>query len=174
MGRSGFCELDVDCCGVRVENWVMQVHLKQIPQGGTLHLEGEEDSDFVGIEEAGAVALSPVSYVLDVGLSEGGLFATGQITMKVGLTCVACLETYEKILRVESFGVQKELDGRELVDLTEEIREDIHLALPAYPRCDADGKKTCPARFAQTPEGADSDQSGSVAWQALDKLKKTD
>ena len=36
---------------------------------------------------------------------------------------------------------------RESVDLTPDMREDIHLALPAHPRCDADGSKICPARF---------------------------
>ena len=66
--------------------------------------------------------------------------------------------------------LQKELDGRESVYLTEEVREDIHLALPAHPRCDAEGKKTCPARFSQAPGDA-SQPPGNAPWGVLDGLK---
>ncbi|PTX95972.1 hypothetical protein DB345_09210 [Spartobacteria bacterium LR76] len=149
----------------------MKVHLHQIPQGGTLLIEGEEDASFLGLEEADARALSPVRYALDVGLSDGGLFATGWVEVEVELRCVACLETYPTKVRIDPFALQKELDGRELVDLTEEIREDIHLALPSYPRCDAEGERACPASF---PRASATESSGAVAWDALDKLKNKD
>jgi uncharacterized metal-binding protein YceD (DUF177 family) len=148
----------------------MKVHLRQIPEGNTLHLEGTEDAAFVGLEEAGAAAVSPVEYSLDVGVSEGGIFATGRLAVKVRLRCVACLEDFETELEIPEFSLQKELDGRELVDFSEEVREDIQLALPAYPRCDAEGRKTCPASFPQAPADS-SPSSGTAAWNALDKLK---
>jgi hypothetical protein len=37
----------------------MKVHLRQIPQGGTLHLEGAEDPVSLGLEEIGARPESP-------------------------------------------------------------------------------------------------------------------
>jgi uncharacterized metal-binding protein YceD (DUF177 family) len=148
----------------------MKVHLRQIPEGHTLHLEGSEDAAYVGLEEAGATALSPVEYSLDVGISDGGIFATGHLAVKVRLRCVACLEDFETELRVPEFALQKQLEGPELVDFSEEVREDIQLALPAYPRCDAEGRKTCSASFPQAP--ADSSPSpGASAWNALDQLK---
>lgn len=148
----------------------MKIHLRQIPPGETLHLEGTEPADQFDLEDAGAAALSPLEYSLDVGLSQGGLFATGRLALRVRLRCVACLEDFESGLVVDPFGVQKELDGRETVDLTPELREDIQLALPAYPRCDAEGRTTCPARFPQAPADAPP-PSGKSAWQALDQLK---
>lgn len=148
----------------------MKVHLRQIPDGSTLHLEGEEDAGFVGLEEAGAEAVSPLSYALEVGTSEGGIFATGRLTLRVRLKCVKCLEAFETDLTVPEFSLQKELDGREAVDFSDEVREDIQLALPAYPRCDEEGRKTCPARFPQAPADS-SPSSGTAAWNALDKLK---
>ena len=57
----------------------MKVHLRQIPEGGTLHLEGEENAGPLGLEEAGAQAVGPLRYSLDVGLSEGGIFVTGRL-----------------------------------------------------------------------------------------------
>ena len=151
----------------------MKVHLHQIPQGGTLHIEGEEDASFVGLSEAGVTPLSPLHYSLDIGLSEGGLFATGSLEIRISLKCVACLEPFEMDLHINPFALQKELQGPELVDLTPEIREDIHLALPSYPRCDVEGGKTCPARFSQAPTAA-SQPSSAAAWEALDKLKTKD
>jgi len=153
----------------------MKVHLRQIPQDSTLHLEGEEDAAFVELEEAGAQAVSPVYYSLDAGLSDGGIFASGSLNVRVQLKCVACLEPFEMDLSIDPFAMQKELDGRELVDLTPEVREDIHLALPAYPRCDAEGGKSCPASFPQQAPADDaSPLSDAAAWEALDKLKNKD
>lgn len=148
----------------------MKVHLRQIPEGSTLHIEGTEDAAFLGVEEAGASAVSPLEYSLDVGTSEGGVFATGRLALRIRFRCVACLEDFETELEIPEFSLQKELDGREMIDFSEEVREDIQLALPAYPRCDAEGRKTCPASFPQAP--ADSSPStGTAAWNALDKLK---
>ena len=148
----------------------MKIHLRQIPQGGTLHIEGEEDPSFLELESAEASAATPLQYSLDIGLSENGLFASGRLALGVLMRCVACLEEFEKTLEIEPFALQKELEGREEVDLSPEIREDIHLALPAHPRCDADGRKTCPASFSQAPADV-STSPGNAAWNALDKLK---
>ena len=153
-----------------MERSLMKIHLRQIPQGGTLHVEGDEDAGFLDLEEVGAQPCSPLEYQLDVGVSGGGLFATGRLSVCLRLRCVACLDEFETRLSVDPFALQKELDGRESVDLTEQIREDIHLALPAHPRCDAEGKKTCPARFLQPPGDA-SQPPGNAPWSVLDGLK---
>lgn len=147
----------------------MKIHLRQIPPGGTLHLEGEEDAEFLDPAECGAEPAAPLRYSLDAGLSEGGLFATGRLEVRVRLKCVACLEPFETDLIIEDFALQKELDGRELVDLIPEIREDIYLVLPPHPRCDADGRRKCSASFPQAP--ASRPPAGPSGWDALDKLK---
>jgi len=144
--------------------------LRQIPQGRTLHVEDAEDPRFLELEEIGARPVSPLRYELHVGLSGGGIFATGRLSLRIRLRCVACLDEFETELIVDPFALQKELDGRESVDLTPEMREDIHLALPAHPRCDADGHKICPARFSQLPADA-SQPPGNAPWGALDRLK---
>ena len=148
----------------------MKIHLRQIPHGGTLHLEDAEEARFLELEEIGARPVSPLRYVLDVGVSGGGIFATGRLSLRIRSRCVACLNEFETELIIEPFAFQEELDGRESVDLTLQMREDIHLALPAHPRCDADGRKICPARFSQTPADA-TQPSGNAPWGVLDKLK---
>jgi uncharacterized metal-binding protein YceD (DUF177 family) len=152
----------------------MKVHLRQIPAGNTLHLEGEEDCSSLGLEEAGAEALGPMEYSLDVGISDGGLFATGRLALRVRMICVSCLEAFERDIVIENFATQVELAGSELVDLTQEVREDIHLLLPAHPRCDQGGEKTCPANFpagARTTPLQTENAARTEIWGALDKLK---
>lgn len=151
----------------------MKVHLRQIPQGETLHLEGEEDAAGIGLDEVGAVAASPLRYSMDVGVSEGGLFGSGRIELRVRMCCVACLQEFERDFEIEPFGFQIELTGNELMDLTPAVREDIHLCLPPHPRCDAVGSdKQCPA----IPDSAEravrqAPERGATAWDVLDKLK---
>ena len=145
----------------------MKVHIRQIPQGDTLHLEGEEDAARLDLQEAGATPVSPLSYSLDVGLSEGGIFATGRVSVRVRLQCVACLADFEKDIVADPFSVQTELTGREQIDLTPFGREDIHLLLPPHPRCDSGAG--CPAGVPRT--SLQQPEMGASAWDALDKLK---
>ncbi len=152
----------------------MKVHLRQIPAGETLHLEGEEDPSFLGLEEAGVEPVGPLEYSLDVGLSDGGLFATGSLAQRVRMTCVSCLESFERDIVSDPFAIQIELTGGELVDLTPEVREDIHLLLPAHPKCDQGGDKTCPAHFpagARTAPLPTEKAARPAIWEALDQLK---
>jgi len=152
----------------------MKIHLHQIPDGETLHLEDREDAAFLELQLAGATAVSPLEYSLDAGISEGGLFASGHLSLQIQLKCVACLEIFEQELRIDPFVLQKELGTEELVDLGPEMREEIQLAVPAYPRCDGDGSRVCPASFPTSPADDASLPVGPAAWGALDKLKPKD
>jgi uncharacterized metal-binding protein YceD (DUF177 family) len=146
----------------------MKVHLLQIPQGETLHLEGEDAAVGLDLEAAGATAITPLTYALDIGVSEGGLFATGRLEIRVRMRCVKCLEPVEIDLVVDPFAMQMELTGREQIDLTPFVREDIHLLLPPHPRCDAGA--TCSAADITTVSQLPPERAAS-AWDALDKLK---
>lgn len=150
----------------------MKIHLRQIPQGGILHSEGEEDASPLELEEAGATAVSPLRYALDVGLSRNGLFATGRISVRVRMQCVLCLRDFEQEIEVDPFSCQVELTGNELIDLTSIVREDIHLVLPPHPKCDAEGRAKCPAASEGAPHPQESLlERATSAWDALDKLK---
>ena len=146
--------------------------MNQIPLEG-LHIEGEEESQFLDVEHPEFKPLGPVRYSLDVGLSGTGLFATGTVEIDLELECVAGLEKFVYPLRIDSFAIQTELDGREMVDLTPYVREDILLNLPSYPHCDWNGEHTC----AGVQKLTSRDKSGEPPFQAqnvwgeLEKLK---
>lgn len=147
----------------------MMIHLMQIPQGGILHLEGEEDAEAIGLSEADAEPVGPLRYSLDAGLSGGGLFVSGWLRLRVRFCCVVTLEPFEQDIEIENFAVQRELDGSEQVDLTPEVREDIHLALPAHPRSAAARDLNLSATT--DPLGGQNPDSWGSPWEALDQIK---
>lgn len=145
------------------------VHLQQVPPEGK-HLEGEEDAGFLDLGEIGASPAGPVTYNLQVGISGGGLFATGRIAAPVRMTCVACLQPFVYEAVVDPFAAQVEIDGRELVDLTPMVREELLLALPNHPRCDWMQGHSCPYQQPE-PSGSGPQEKAESAWDQLDKLK---
>jgi uncharacterized protein len=148
----------------------MKVHLNQIPEEG-LHLEGEEPASILELDDPLARPISPVRYALDIGLSDGGLFATGEVGVDMELECVECARKFAYPLRVEDFATQVELTTRETVDLTDQLREDILLALPPYPHCDWNGESVCKGAGRKGVNTPEEDPGESHTWDALDQLK---
>lgn len=145
------------------------VHLLQIPHDGK-HIEGEEDPSFLELDGIEARATGPVGYSLDVGISGSGVFATGRVRVPLELRCVACLQPFAFAADVDSFAAQVETDGREFVDFTPLVREELLLALPNHPRCDLNSGRHCPY---QRPEasGGGNRQTTKSAWDQLDNFK---
>ncbi len=71
----------------------VKIHLRQIPAEG-LHLEGEEECPIPQVDPAEVRCAGPLRYLLDAGISEGALWANGQLTQPVELRCVRCLEAF--------------------------------------------------------------------------------
>ena len=148
----------------------MKVHVLQIPEEGK-HYEGEEPSEVLELNSDRARAIGPITYALDVGLSEGGLFASGTLSVPIECECVRCLEKFRRSLDVDDFACQVELEGKETVDLTEHLREDILLNLPAHPHCDWNADKVCKAEFRDAPSEAEPLDDHRDVWKGLDQLK---
>ena len=147
----------------------MKVHTRQIPPEGK-HIEGEDPASVLDLHDPTTQPCGPLRYALDVGLSEGGLFATGHLEGDFRLQCVKCLEPFEYKVEVPNFACQVELEGAEEVDLTESLREDIVLALPAHPHCDWSGSKRCSGLHV-LPEQPLPAETPRPVWDALDNLK---
>ena len=150
----------------------LKVHLRQIPAEG-LHLEGEEDCPIHEVEADDIHCTGPLRYKIDLGVSEGALWAKGSLTQPVELRCVACLQKFPYEIQVPKFALHTDLHGPETVDLTPFLREDILLNLPAHPHCDREGARKCKAA---TPSYTKLEEQEREAkrehdWEALDKLK---
>lgn len=150
----------------------MKVHLRQIQADG-LHLEGEEECPIPDLAAEEVRSTGPLRYALDLGISEGALWATGSLAQPVELRCVRCLEPFPFDIEAKAFSIHLDLTGPELVDLTPYLREDILLNLPAHPHCDREGGRVCPAaKPAATGSPAlEGDDKRQPDWSVLDKLK---
>ncbi len=145
----------------------MKIHLNQIPPEG-LHVVGEEDCPLGDIATSEIRCVGSMRYSLDLGVSDGALWANGTIAQTVELSCVACLEKFDYEIKVPAFALHTELHGPENVDITPFMREDILLNLPPYPRCDRDGGRVCKGAKVETRS---DDGTAKAAWSALDELK---
>jgi uncharacterized metal-binding protein YceD (DUF177 family) len=147
----------------------MKIHTLQIPPEGK-HIEGEDPKEVLTLDDGLAEPCAPLWYSLDIGLSDGGIFATGTLRTAFRMACVSCLESFERPIILENFACQADLDGREVVDLTEALREDILLALPAHPHCDWNGQNNCEGNPLPAAE-VQATESRKDVWNALDRLK---
>jgi uncharacterized metal-binding protein YceD (DUF177 family) len=150
----------------------MKIHLRQIHADG-LRLEGEEECLIPDLATEDVRCTGPLRYALDLGISEGALWATGSLAQPVELRCVRCLESFPFEIEAKAFSIHHDLTGPELIDLTPYLREDILLNLPPHPHCDREGGRVCPAATrpdigAPAPEETEKRQPD---WSALDKLK---
>jgi uncharacterized protein len=148
----------------------MKVHLRQIPADG-LHLEGEEDCPIQDLASEDMECAGPLRYSLEVGISDGAVWASGTLAQPVQLRCVSCLETFVHTIEVPEFALHMDGTGPELVDFGPFVREDILLNLPAYPRCDREGDRVCPAAKIIEERGSAEPEARKPDWSALDKLE---
>ena len=149
---------------------LMKVHVLQIPPEGKQY-EGEEPNSILELDDPRMVPVTPITYSLEVGISDGGLWAHGPIGVDLDCECVRCLKRFCLPIQVDDFACQIELEAREMVDLTENIREDILLALPAHPHCDWDGKADCKASFITDHDAVEPLDDKRDVWKQLDNLK---
>ncbi len=147
----------------------MNVHLNQIGADG-LHLEGQEDSAMLDVQDPLVKPVGPIAYQLDAGISGRSFFATGRLEAPVDFECVKCLRWFRRAMIVEDFAVQVDLTGPEMIDLTPYAREDILLAFPSHPHCDWDGQTECPG-VDPVPAQVREQDADSTTWGALDQLK---
>lgn len=112
-----------------------------------LDLSGEEDPAFLELDTAGGFpckVLSNVRYELHASLAGRDLLVTGKAFVRIGTQCARCLK--ELILETGSdqICIFREKVPDEIVDLTEDIREDVLLAIPDRFKCSEDCRGLCP------------------------------
>lgn len=142
-----------------------------------MHIEGSLPAAIFDIDPADGYALTPLDYSLDLLVSGDAVIVTGRITTSFERECVRCLERFTQPIDLDPYSADIETEGSSTINLTERLREDILLSLPAYPHCDTsnDGRK-CPAEglFAESaPPDEDGPETSPPpgAWDVLENWK---
>ena len=126
--------------------------------------EGEEIEGEVAAVELDEEFVKPfggVRYKLHLQVFGSELLVRGHLEQDFDLVCSRCGQDFDDTIKVDDFTNSYEI-GEESpeVDLTEDIRESIILALPTYPVC----AEACPG-IPQKVEMPEDDR-----WRALDGL----
>jgi uncharacterized metal-binding protein YceD (DUF177 family) len=153
---------------------MITVIVGEIPEEG-LRLAGQTTDDIFSLPETemDARPSGPVRY--DLFLSEAGsglILAQGMVSAPFKLRCVTCLEEFPFTVDLIDYAAEFDLPAHGPLDMTERIREDLLIDLPAYPHCDRDSDepdRVCPAA-GKFDGGGQRSPEGPGVWGALDGL----
>ena len=138
---------------------------KLIIDSSRLDPEGEElegEVNAVDLDEEFVRPFGGVRYRLNAQMFGSELLVRGHLEQEFDLVCCRCGKDFDDTIKVDDFTQSYQIDEKTPeVDLTEDVRECIILALPTYPVC----SETCPGveRKAELP----SDDR----WNVLDTLQ---
>ena len=162
---------------------MIDLDTREIPEEG-LALEGEITDDIFQLPEGDSVSpAGPVTYKARAYLIDGDLVVEGDFSASFEAECVRCLEKFVLAVKLQAHELTENLENPTEADLTQALREDILLALPAYPHCE-EGKipRKCPAEgqfdtSERPPIEDETGESGGDApnpWAELDNIDGLD
>ncbi len=144
-----------------------------------LDAEGEDFSGAVddAVLEMDGELLRPfagIRYELSAQLFGTELLVRGTLAQDFDAVCSRCGCDFDFTVKVDDFATSIEIDEKtDFVDLTDELRESIILALPSYPICRQDCRGVCPMCRKNLNEGSctceHTERDGR--WGALDALE---
>ncbi len=153
------------------------ISLEEFPEEGR-RLCGELDGALFGIDDDFLRSTGPLEYELEAHLYDTELMLRGRASAPFRLRCNRCLEEFDYEAEIEDVILTEDVKGKLEVDLTEQLREELVLCLPDYPKCELVGEE-CKInasfgdfRLDKDPQmGVDSaTPSGESVWDALDKI----
>ena len=153
------------------------IPLEDFPEEG-LKLHGEADGAIFGIDDTGATSISPLNYELEARLYDTELLVQGNLYASFRLRCDRCWDEFDYEAAAEQIALSYDTKGKSVIDITEDLREELLLELPGYPKCELSGKK-CKIndtigdfRLDKDPQsGVESPApSGQSVWDALDQF----
>ena len=136
-------------------------------------VEGVLDDAILDLHDEFLRPFAGIRYRLFVQLAGRELLARGELEQDFEAVCSRCGADFDFTVTVSDFLASFETDEKtEIVDLTDELRQSIILALPTYPVCRADCRGVCPTCGKNLNEGpcACVHEERDGRWGALDAL----
>ena len=150
------------------------MHIGDLP----LAVDGEEKGDFLELDrEAYPRACGPVQYHLSATMAGNDLLVTGSVKAKIAAECARCLKPLKVNVSIPDVCHLYEGVAGQVVDISNEIREDVLLTLPVAFHCSESCRGLCPkcgANLNEHPCSCCSQEEPPPAdspWGALDELK---
>lgn len=147
---------------------IIEIH-KISPDGSSY--EGEEPGEILQLDQDKfARSGGPIGYKFFIHKVGSEMIVQGTIEAPVKLLCGRCGGFFSTTIHLSSFLHAYEISaGLETLDVTPDMREDILLELPAYPKCSWEGEGVCPFSGVDLSELKLPDAaSGDSRWGALE------
>lgn len=149
----------------------LTIEIAKIPPGGE-RLTGIVPAEEMEFDSQGVTPGGGVSYDLNVEMVSNELIVRGVVRLAVEFTCSRCLKTVPGEICVDKFRFSAPVAEGDIINLTENLREDIIIALPLKPLCSQECRGICPRcgkdrnaeRCSCAPPG------GDMRWGALEGL----
>ncbi len=149
------------------------VDVARLDAGGEWY-RGETGADVVDLGASELITtVGGIVYDLFVQALGGELLVRGAVRQRLRCVCSRCADTFETEAADGEFVCAEEInEATEFLDLTEQVREAIILALPGYPVCDEACKGLCMACGANLNRTTCSchAKGRDTRWSALDAL----
>lgn len=160
---------------------MIRINTSHITEDGLL-LEGTESSDILGLSpdsKPPVEAAGDIKYHLLASMVGQDLLVMGSAEVKLKTDCVRCLKTVSSLLKASNICLHFEKIGEREVDITDDIREEILLAIPQNFHCSESCQGLCPGCGANLNtescrcEPGDEEElpPEDSPWNALDALK---
>lgn len=148
------------------------IEIQKLPPGGA-RLKGSLDAAELSLDCAGVAPVGPLAYDLAVEVASRELIVKGRLSLPVEFVCARCLKTYGAEVKVPRYVFTRTVAEREIIDLTESVREDIIIALPLKPLCRKECKGLCPrcGRDRNLEQCSCPSSRGDGRWGALEGIE---
>ena len=150
----------------------MKIETAHIPAAG-LDIEAQEEASIMQMEAEGHRFTKPIHLKLNVNLVGETLYVKGHLHTTATLCCDRCLEWFDRPIGNDKFVFEKKVKYHgEIIDLTENIREDIIVSLPLKTVCRQECRGLCPHCGRNLNTGQCGCKKGQIdtPFAALDKL----
>lgn len=121
---------------------MIKFSIENIPLEG-IYIEGEESNQLLDFSDPAYEVISNISYDFKVTPMMSDILVQGDASVKIKGVCGRCLKEIEQTIEAEEVCHFYENPSTSELDITNEIREDIIISLPANIICDESCKGIC-------------------------------
>ncbi|MBI4323439.1 MAG: DUF177 domain-containing protein [Candidatus Omnitrophica bacterium] len=122
---------------------MMKIYVNRIPAEG-LHEEAAYDPKVLDVERFDLRLEEPIAVSSVITKAENAILVQAQIRGRLRFSCARCLEPFALPLETAAT-LSYQVRPSDVVDITEDIRQEIILAYPMIPVCRPACKGLCPA-----------------------------
>lgn len=152
----------------------MIIHIPKISEAGSVY-DGELPRSLLDLEDDRFIRpQGDIKYHLRAEIVSDQVIVQGWLETGLDLLCVACADFFSTKVRISSFLRACTIcPGLETIDLSDDIREEILLAVPYYPRGERDENDRCKecGRAASELRMTPPPEPSTGVWDSLNGLK---